>query len=114
MASDIPQVLFVCVHNAGRSQMAAALLDRYAEGRVRVRSAGSTPANEINPCGYDAGCVFARCAEGFGCTDACHPVTGSMCRTTCDSEGPPCPEGETPEADGDCWTGFCIPSDVCG
>jgi arsenate reductase (thioredoxin) len=47
MASDIPQVLFVCVHNAGRSQMAAALLDRYAEGRVRVRSAGSTPANEI-------------------------------------------------------------------
>jgi arsenate reductase len=49
MASDIPQVLFVCVHNAGRSQMAAALLDRYAEGRVRVRSAGSTPAIEINP-----------------------------------------------------------------
>jgi len=49
MASDITQVLFVCVHNAGRSQMAAALLDRYAEGRVRVRSAGSTPANEINP-----------------------------------------------------------------
>lgn len=49
MASDIPEVLFVCVHNAGRSQMAAALLDRYAEGRVRVRSAGSTPAHEINP-----------------------------------------------------------------
>jgi arsenate reductase len=49
MASDIPEVLFVCVHNAGRSQMAAALLDRRAEGRVRVRSAGSTPANEINP-----------------------------------------------------------------
>jgi arsenate reductase (thioredoxin) len=49
MASDIPQVLFVCVHNAGRSQMAAALLDHHAEGRVRVRSAGSTPANEVNP-----------------------------------------------------------------
>jgi arsenate reductase (thioredoxin) len=49
MASDIPEVLFVCVHNAGRSQMAAALLDRYAEGRVRVRSAGSTPADELNP-----------------------------------------------------------------
>jgi arsenate reductase (thioredoxin) len=49
MASDIPEVLFVCVHNAGRSQMAAALLDRYAEGRVRVRSAGSTPSDEINP-----------------------------------------------------------------
>jgi arsenate reductase (thioredoxin) len=44
-----PSVLFVCVHNAGRSQMAAALLDRYARGRVVVRSAGSTPADEINP-----------------------------------------------------------------
>jgi len=45
---EIPQVLFVCVHNAGRSQMAAALLDHHAEGRVHVRSAGSTPADEIN------------------------------------------------------------------
>jgi arsenate reductase len=44
----IPEVLFVCVHNAGRSQMAAALLDHRAAGRVRVRSAGSTPADEIN------------------------------------------------------------------
>jgi arsenate reductase (thioredoxin) len=44
-----PEVLFVCVHNAGRSQMAAALLDRAAAGRVRVRSAGSTPADEIHP-----------------------------------------------------------------
>jgi protein-tyrosine-phosphatase len=44
-----PEVLFVCVHNAGRSQIAAALLDRYAEGRVHVRSAGSTPSEEINP-----------------------------------------------------------------
>jgi arsenate reductase len=42
-------VLFVCVHNAGRSQMAAALLERLAEGRVRVRSAGTTPADEVNP-----------------------------------------------------------------
>jgi arsenate reductase len=39
----------VCVHNAGRSQMAAALLDHYAQGRVHVTSAGSTPAAEINP-----------------------------------------------------------------
>jgi arsenate reductase len=45
---ETPEVLFVCVHNAGRSQMAAALLDRYADGRLRVRSAGSTPSNEIN------------------------------------------------------------------
>ena len=48
IAKDVPEVLFVCVHNAGRSQMAAALLDRHANGRVHVRSAGSTPANEIN------------------------------------------------------------------
>jgi arsenate reductase len=47
--SDVPEVLFVCVHNAGRSQMAAALLDHFGEGRVRVRSAGSAPAAEINP-----------------------------------------------------------------
>ena len=46
---EIPEVLFVCVHNAGRSQMAAALLDRHARGRVRVRSAGSAPADSVNP-----------------------------------------------------------------
>lgn len=46
---DVPEVLFVCVHNAGRSQMAAGLLSKRAEGRVHVRSAGSTPANELNP-----------------------------------------------------------------
>lgn len=44
-----PEVLFVCVHNAGRSQMAAALLYHYAAGRVAVRSAGSAPADTINP-----------------------------------------------------------------
>jgi arsenate reductase len=46
---EVPEVLFVCVHNAGRSQMAAALLDHYAKGKVHVRSAGSTPADQINP-----------------------------------------------------------------
>lgn len=45
---EVPEILFVCVHNAGRSQMAAALLNRAAEGRVHVRSAGSTPSNEIH------------------------------------------------------------------
>jgi len=47
--SATPEVLFVCAHNAGRSQMAAALLDHHAAGRVRVRSAGSVPADEVNP-----------------------------------------------------------------
>jgi protein-tyrosine-phosphatase len=47
--TDIPQVLFVCTHNAGRSQMAAALLDHQAAGRVRVSSAGSQPASQLNP-----------------------------------------------------------------
>lgn len=44
-----PTVLFVCVHNAGRSQMAAGLLAFHAAGRVAVRSAGSLPADSINP-----------------------------------------------------------------
>ena len=47
--NDVPEVLFVCVHNAGRSQMAAALLEHHAGGRVRVRSAGTTPSDEIHP-----------------------------------------------------------------
>jgi arsenate reductase (thioredoxin) len=45
----IPEVLFVCTHNAGRSQMAAALLDHAGAGRVRVSSAGSQPASQLNP-----------------------------------------------------------------
>ena len=47
--SDKPSVLFVCVHNAGRSQMAAAYLTHLAGDRVEVRSAGSAPADTINP-----------------------------------------------------------------
>jgi protein-tyrosine-phosphatase len=46
--AGIPEVLFVCTHNAGRSQMAAALLDHEAAGRVRVSSAGSQPASQLN------------------------------------------------------------------
>jgi protein-tyrosine-phosphatase len=50
MAVDTdPEVLFVCVHNAGRSQMAAGLVTLRSGGRIRVRSAGSSPASEINP-----------------------------------------------------------------
>jgi arsenate reductase (thioredoxin) len=45
----VPEVLFVCVHNAGRSQMAAALLATHGGDQVRVRSAGSSPADEVNP-----------------------------------------------------------------
>ena len=45
----VAEVLFVCVHNAGRSQMAAALLERHANGRVVVRSAGSAPADDVDP-----------------------------------------------------------------
>jgi arsenate reductase (thioredoxin) len=54
MAHDTPEVLFVCVHNAGRSQMAAGLLDQMSQGRVRVRSAGSDPAEEVNPAAVEA------------------------------------------------------------
>ena len=91
----IPEVLFVCVHNAGRSQMAAALLDHHAEGRVHVRSAGSAPADQINPAvrevmaeiGLDLSREFpkpltddvVRAADvviSMGCGDACPVYPG--------------------------------------
>jgi arsenate reductase (thioredoxin) len=49
ITKEVPEVLFVCVQNAGRSQMAAALLDHYAAGSVHVRSAGSAPGEKIHP-----------------------------------------------------------------
>lgn len=85
-----PEVLFVCVHNAGRSQMAAALLDHHAAGAVTVRSAGSAPAATINPAvvavmdelGIDLSRAFPKALTGagvraadvvitMGCGDAC-------------------------------------------
>jgi arsenate reductase len=54
VTSAAPEVLFVCVHNAGRSQMAAGLLQRMAEGRLRVLSAGSEPADDLNPAVVEA------------------------------------------------------------
>ena len=85
-----PTVLFVCVHNAGRSQMAAALLDMHADGRIRVRSAGSEPAERLNPAviavlaelGLDVGHEFPKPLTNdavqqadvvitMGCGDAC-------------------------------------------
>ena len=88
--SEVPEVLFVCVHNAGRSQMAAALLDHHAQGKVHVRSAGSAPASEVNAAVVEAMAElgidisqefpkpltdeFARAADvliTMGCGDAC-------------------------------------------
>jgi arsenate reductase len=93
--SEVPEVLFVCVHNAGRSQMAAALLDHHARGRVHVRSAGSAPASEVNAAvveamaelGIDISKEFpkpltdevARAADvliTMGCGDACPVYPG--------------------------------------
>ena len=54
MPESRPQVLFVCVHNAGRSQMAAGLMTKLAGDRVGVRSAGSDPAEEVNPAAVEA------------------------------------------------------------
>jgi arsenate reductase len=90
-----PQVLFVCVHNAGRSQMAAALLQHHAAGRVDVRSAGSAPADEVNPVvraamaelGIDLGAARTRVLTAdavnasdvvvtMGCGDACPVFPG--------------------------------------
>ena len=52
--SSKPQVLFVCVHNAGRSQMAAALMTSVAGDRIDVRSAGSAPGEQVNPAAVEA------------------------------------------------------------
>jgi arsenate reductase (thioredoxin) len=54
LTKEQPEVLFVCVHNAGRSQMAAGLVHLRSEGRVHVRSAGSDPGEEINPAVVEA------------------------------------------------------------
>ena len=54
LMSDRPTVLFVCVHNAGRSQMAAGFLAALSHGSVEVRSAGSMPGDQINPVAVDA------------------------------------------------------------
>jgi len=51
---DQPSVLFVCVHNAGRSQMAAGYLRELSQGRIEVRSAGSEPAEQLNPVAVEA------------------------------------------------------------
>ena len=53
-AIEKPSVLFVCVHNAGRSQMAAAFLSHLSEARIEVRSAGSAPADSVNPAAVEA------------------------------------------------------------
>ncbi|GAA4283451.1 arsenate reductase ArsC [Brevibacterium daeguense] len=60
-----PSVLFVCVHNAGRSQMAAGYLAELSDGRIEVRSAGSEPADQINPVA-----VQAMAEEGIDITSA--------------------------------------------
>ena len=90
MPASPPTVLFVCVHNAGRSQMAAAWLEHLAAGRVQVLSGGSTPAAEINPAAVaamaevgidisartpqrwtEAGLRSADVVVTMGCGDAC-------------------------------------------
>jgi len=54
VGKEQPEVLFVCVHNAGRSQMAAGLVKLRSQGRIHVRSAGSDPAEEVNPAVVEA------------------------------------------------------------
>jgi protein-tyrosine-phosphatase len=54
ITKEQPEVLFVCVHNAGRSQMAAGLVKLRSQGRIHVRSAGSTPATEVNQAAIEA------------------------------------------------------------
>lgn len=110
--TDIPEVLFVCVHNAGRSQMAAALLAHHARGSVLVRSAGSQPAAQLNPAvveamtelGIDLSNEFpkpltdsaVRAADAvitMGCGDACpyHPGVRYLDWQLDDPAGQPLP-----------------------
>lgn len=67
MSDERPEVLFVCVHNAGRSQMAAALLAHHGGDRVVVRSAGTAPADTINPAVVEA---MAEMGIDLGATGA--------------------------------------------
>ena len=62
--TDRPSVLFVCVHNAGRSQMAAAYLAELSRGAIEVRSAGSAPGDQVNPAA-----VAAMAEEGIDMSD---------------------------------------------
>ncbi len=97
MSAPVPTILFVCVHNAGRSQMAAALLADLGGGRVRVRSAGSDPADRINPAVLEAmaevgidlsnelpkpitgeGVEAADAVITMGCGDACPIYPGKL------------------------------------
>jgi len=54
IAKELPEVLFVCVHNSGRSQMAAGLIKLRSQGRINVRSAGSDPSEQLNPAVIEA------------------------------------------------------------
>lgn len=78
IVSEVPEVLFVCVQNAGRSQMAAALLNAEAQGRIHVRSAGSMPASALDPA------VVAAMAEiGLDLsTDYPKPLTDDVVRAS--------------------------------
>ena len=69
-APEKPSVLFVCIHNAGRSQMAAAYLTHLAGDRVEVRSAGSAPADSVNPAAVAAMTVGAGEAAADEATKA--------------------------------------------
>jgi len=68
--SDKPSVLFVCVHNAGRSQMAAAWLTHLAGDRVEVRSAGSQPGDKVNPAAQNP-----RCSSWTSTDRSCRSAT---------------------------------------
>jgi len=66
-------------------------------------------------CEAAAGCVVASCSPDVNCTQLkCAPVSSGSCTASCDAIPPSCPAGTTAEADGFCWTGYCIPSAVCG
>jgi len=93
MSDQIPEVLFVCVHNAGRSQMAAALLASYAGDRIIVRSAGTAPTDEINPAVIEAMAEIGIDLRATGATpkkltDAAVEASDVVITMGCGDEGP--------------------------
>ncbi|MDQ6876314.1 MAG: arsenate reductase ArsC [Candidatus Dormibacteraeota bacterium] len=112
MTDAVPHVLFVCVHNAGRSQMAAALFNRHARGLAWADSAGTRPATHVHPevveamreVGIDLGAAKPRLLTGelaagalrvitMGCGDECPVLSAPM-----EDWGLPDPAGQPLEA----------------
>ena len=66
------------------------------------------------PCHFQLGCETFVCAlDGPPCPDLCQEVYPGICEASCNAPSPSCPDGYTAASDGSCWTGLCVPFEVC-